>query len=206
MFPEGLHRRARRRTGEDPAGGRLPGRLPYPHHPGHGRQGPVRAVPGGLQGDPRPAHRSPPGEGRGVPVSSRRGRSRTPPAASARCSPATPGKPAWTTTCRPTACGTSCSPDSRPTASTTLSSSPTAATPAEPRWSSTPRSPSALLRTPTRASSTSSPCSQGHLNYSSITSPLMSSSLTAPYWIKAAPLAAPRPARPRRPGQAAAGG
>ena len=62
----------------------------------------------------------------------------------------------------------------------TLSSSPTAATRAEPRWRSTPRSPSAPLRAPTTASSTSSPYSQGHLSYSMVTSPLTSSSLTAP--------------------------
>ena len=50
--------------------------------------------------------------------SSRHGRSRTPPAASAPCSPATPAKPAWPTTCHPTGSGTSCSPGSKPRAST----------------------------------------------------------------------------------------
>ena len=39
--------------------------------------------------------------------------------------------------------------------------SPTADTSAEPRWRSTPRSPSATTRAPTRRSSTNSPCSQG---------------------------------------------
>jgi Tn3 transposase DDE domain-containing protein len=42
--------------------------------------------------------------------SSRAGRSPTPPAASERCSPATQPQPGCRTTCRPTGCGSSCSP------------------------------------------------------------------------------------------------
>jgi hypothetical protein len=66
----------------------------------------------------------------------------TPPAASARYSPATPPPPDYLTTCRPTGFGISCSPGSKPKASTTPSSSPTAATPAVNPWRSTADSPS----------------------------------------------------------------
>ena len=78
----------------------------------------------------------------GPTCSSPPGRSPTPPAACAPCSPATPTPPGCRTTCRPTGCGTSCSPGSRPKASTTPSSSPTAATPAANHWRSTADSPS----------------------------------------------------------------
>jgi integrase/recombinase XerD len=53
-----------------------------------------------------------------------------------------PPPPDCRTTCRPTGCGTSCSPGSKPKASTTRSSSPTAATPADSHWRSTAASPS----------------------------------------------------------------
>jgi integrase len=68
-------------------------------------------------------------------------KSPTPPAGSAPCSPATLPKPAWNTPCHPTAYATSCSPGSRPKASTTPSSSPTPAPTAAPHSRSTPRSP-----------------------------------------------------------------
>ena len=56
--------------------------------------------------------------------------------------------------------GISCSPGSKPTASTTPSSSPTAATPPAPAWRSTATSPSPTPSTSTTASSTNSPCSE----------------------------------------------
>jgi integrase/recombinase XerD len=67
-------------------------------------------------------------------------------------------KPAWPTTCHPTGSGTSCSPGSKPRASTMPSSSPTPATPPAPRWRSTAASPCPTPRPATTASSANSPC------------------------------------------------
>ncbi len=85
-----LHRRPRRRTRRHPPRRRRPRRLPDPHHPGKGGKDRVVPFPQLLPGNARPAHGRPCAS-RGAPTcSSRPGRSPTPPAASGRCSPATP--------------------------------------------------------------------------------------------------------------------
>ena len=61
-----------------------------------------------------------------------------------------------------TRCATSCSPGSRPRASTTRSSSPTAATPPASPWRSTPASPWPTPSSATTTSSATSPSDQHH--------------------------------------------
>jgi integrase/recombinase XerD len=81
----------------------------------------------------------------------------------------------------PTGSGTSCSPGSKPKASTMPSSSPTPATPPAPRWKSTAVSPCLTPRPATTASSANSPCRPSNYRTTQVTRRLPGTSWYEPY-------------------------